>query len=203
MESGIITEKDEFTNTSRGQCGAIVVENGKEKGIAVRPGDTVLLSEIEQTLTANAHRRNEDNPFINGTLKMTGKASEMRHRRPIGRDVGMDAAPEADAPAAEQQKAAAEAQAASNDRAKADAERKARIAAEQARAKKEAAAGGLPSQPAQKGAEGKVAEETAAAGAGKDEETGAAVAPAGESAKGERAKHEEVGTPEAPRQAKS
>lgn len=82
--------KDKFRNDSPGQVGVTVIENGKERGIALRPGDIIWLSEEEQELTANAPRKDENNPFIGGNpnggpaLRLLIKAGEMGNRRPLG-----------------------------------------------------------------------------------------------------------------------
>lgn len=107
--------KDEFVNTTQGYAGAIVIEDGKQRGVAVRPGDTIWLSEQEQIVTANAPRREEDNPFINGTFKLLTRGAEVPNRRPIGAQQGQDDQAEA--------KAALEAQRQAEEEAKAKAER--------------------------------------------------------------------------------
>ncbi len=90
--------KDEFRNETKGFVGVISIDNGKEKGIAVRPGHTVWLSEQEQVLTANAPRLDSDNPFTNGSLSLVTKAADVKNRRPIG-----DQAPPAEGAAAPEQ----------------------------------------------------------------------------------------------------
>lgn len=85
MAQASATLKDEFENTTKGHVGVITLDpTGKERGIAVRPGATVWLTEAEQILTANAPRRDEDNPFTNGQLALKTKASDIKNRRPIG-----------------------------------------------------------------------------------------------------------------------
>lgn len=82
--------KDEFRNETEGFVGVITLDpNGKERGVAVRPGASIWLSENEQILTANAPRLDEDNPFKNGHLSILTKAADVKNRRPIG-----DAAPD-------------------------------------------------------------------------------------------------------------
>lgn len=62
-------EKQQFKNESDGWVGAVVIgPKGDDRGIPVEPGGTVWLSEQEQVLTANAHRKAEDNPFIPQTV---------------------------------------------------------------------------------------------------------------------------------------
>lgn len=65
-------QKQQFVNNTQGWVGVTVIgPKGDERGAAVEPGGTVWLSEPEQVLTANAHRRAEDNPFIEQTLLRT------------------------------------------------------------------------------------------------------------------------------------
>jgi hypothetical protein len=79
-------QKNEYRNDSEGVCGVIVIDNGKEKGIPVGPGDSVWLSEEERIATANAPAKDEDNPLANGTLTLVTPAAEIKNRRPIGAD---------------------------------------------------------------------------------------------------------------------
>lgn len=79
------TIRTEFKNVSDGVQGAVVLgEDNRPKGIAVKPGETVWLSEAEEVLTANAPKRDADNPFVNGAFAVFTKASEVLNRRPIG-----------------------------------------------------------------------------------------------------------------------
>lgn len=79
------TIRTEFKNVSGGVQGVVVIDDsGKSKGIPVKPGDTVWLSEQEEILTANAPKRDADNPFANGALVVQTRASEVLNRRPIG-----------------------------------------------------------------------------------------------------------------------
>lgn len=81
--------KDEFRNETKGFVGVITIDpQGNQKGVAVRPGNSIWLSEAEQILTANAPRLDKDNPFTNGQLSLLTKAGDVKNRRPIG-----DAAP--------------------------------------------------------------------------------------------------------------
>jgi hypothetical protein len=75
--------KDQFRNDSGGVAGAVIIENNQAKAIPVQPGDTVWLSEDEQALTANAPKRQEDNPFINGTFTLVTEAQHIKHARPL------------------------------------------------------------------------------------------------------------------------
>lgn len=75
--------KDQFRNDSGGVAGAIVLDGTGQKSIAVLPGDTVWLTEDEQALTANAPRREEDNPFINGTFSLIAEGKNIKHARPL------------------------------------------------------------------------------------------------------------------------
>lgn len=95
--------KDEFRNETKGFVGVITIDpQGNQKGVAVRPGSSIWLSEGEQILTANAPRLDKDNPFINGQLSLVTKAGDVKNRRPIGEaaiPANGAAAPEEVAPA--------------------------------------------------------------------------------------------------------
>lgn len=121
--------KSEFRNTTEGHIGVVVIENGNERGIGVRPGDSIWLSEDEQIATANAPRRDEDNPFINGQLELVTAAQEIANRRPIG---------SSEAPQVPEKKPSS--------RAKQDKERAEKEAERQEKAKKQAEAGPLPAE---------------------------------------------------------
>lgn len=98
MAQASATLKDEFENTTEGHIGVITLDpTGKERGIAVRPKATIWLTEAEQILTANAPRRDEDNPFANGQLRLKTKAADVKNRRPIGnqQEVSNGSQPEA------------------------------------------------------------------------------------------------------------
>jgi|SRR4051812_30262975 hypothetical protein len=85
MATTAITSKDEFTNTTDGWVGAVQLDHqGKAHGVSVEPGGSVFLNEDEQILTANAPRLDQDNPFLNGSLKLRTRAVEIRNRRPFG-----------------------------------------------------------------------------------------------------------------------
>lgn len=165
--------KDEFENVTQGQIGVTIIQNGKERGVAVRPGEVVWLSEEEQIATANAPKRDESNPFIGGNQNADGpalvlrtRAGEIRNRRPLG-----DEQPDPNASnGAEASETNPEEE---RERARVENEVKAKAAAERQKAKADT------------------------------EETGAAVKPTGRAPKGSRPKAEEVATPEAPRQASS
>lgn len=167
------TARSEFTNESGGFVGVVFIEDGKRRGGSVRPGDSVWLSEEEQIATANAPRRDADNPFTNGFLQLKTAATEIANRRPIG-DSGGVAQP------AQTEQQAAEAEAAKQrTRQAADAQRQAEAEAQAARAQRQAEQGVRPVP----------------------EETGAAVEPQGGPSEGRRAAGEEVGTPKAPAKA--
>jgi hypothetical protein len=79
------TLRTEFKNASDGVQGAVIMDDtGKPTGVAVRPGDSIWLTETEEILTANAPRRDEDNPFTNGSFTVLTRATEVSNRRPIG-----------------------------------------------------------------------------------------------------------------------
>lgn len=87
--------KDEFRNETKGFVGVVTIDPlGKEKGVAVRPGLTIWLSEAEQILTANAPRHDKDNPFTNGSLSLVTRAADVKNRRPIGDQAPSGAAPQ-------------------------------------------------------------------------------------------------------------
>lgn len=89
MASGSLKQKDEFRNTSSGWCGAVTIDGrGDHHGTAVAPGETIWLSEEEQIATANAPRKDEDNPFANGTFELVSRGAEVRNRRPYGEKAG-------------------------------------------------------------------------------------------------------------------
>lgn len=79
-------EKNEYRNDSPGVCGVVTIDDGRAKAIPVKPGDSIWLSEQERIATANAPKRDEDNPFTNGTLVLVTPAAEIRNRRDIGPD---------------------------------------------------------------------------------------------------------------------
>lgn len=163
-------EKAEFENTGAGVCGAVTIEpGGKQRAVAVKPGDSIWLTEEEQILTANAHRKAEDNPFVNGTLTLRTKPKDIANRRPIGfSERGQAEMPEEDKKKAEEKKIKQE------ETAKKMAEREAEREAE---AKKQAE---QPNRPVKRLPA---------------EETGVQVEPVGDGPEGERAANEEVATP--------
>lgn len=167
--------KNEYRNDSPGVCGVTTIENGKTKGIAVKPGDSIWLSEEERIATANAPKRDGDNPFTNGTLTLVTPAAEIKNRRDIGPDELEGEKPEPQSevqPSPEEVQQEAKAQQTEADReAKAEAARRAQAA-------KQAENPGKPL-----------------------DETGAAVQPKGLPHQGRSAPQEEVATPEAPAKA--
>ena len=93
--------RDEFRNTTDGWIGVVqfVGPHREPKGTAVEPHGTVWLNEEEQILTANAPKNDEDNPFVERTVKgeadepdqtlppvleLVTKGVEIRSRRPYG-----------------------------------------------------------------------------------------------------------------------
>lgn len=173
-------EKAEFRNDSAGVCGAVVTEaGGKPKGIAIKPGETIWLTEEDQILTANAPRKQEDNPFVNGTLTLVTEPKDIANRRPIGYSDRQQAE------MSESDQAAADKARAEQEAAKAEHERK---EAEEAEARAQAAANPANKPPARLPHQG---------GSDPAEETGLQVEPTGPPPEGERAVQEEVGTPEA------
>lgn len=165
-------QKAEFRNESGGFLGVIVIEpGGKERGISVRPGDSIWLSEEDQIATANAPRSDDNNPFINGQLKLVTAATAIANRRPIGDTTQPQPNEEAQ-----------------------------RSKAVQAQEKKKAAAASKQQAEAERTAEGRKQAEQGHRPAPKRQaadQTGAAPQPQGTAAQGSRAEDEEVGTPEA------
>lgn len=161
-------EKAEFKNTSPGVCGVVVIEPGeKPRGIPVKPGETVWLTEEEQIATANAPKRAEDNPFVNGTLTLVTEPKNLANRRPIGHSsVEQPPVPEEVQQLAEERKAA-------------DREAHEKLAKQQAEAEEERARQAAAATPQRL----------------PSEETGVQIDPVGDGPKGERAQDEEVGTP--------
>lgn len=95
--------RTEFKNVSAGVIGAVVFDSkGERRGIPVKPGDTVWLTEPEEIATANAPRKDSDNPFAQGWLVVETRASEVINRRPIGsrEQVGPTAVAGSEEPAA-------------------------------------------------------------------------------------------------------
>lgn len=174
------TMKDEFRNETKGFVGVITLDNGKERGVAVRPESTIWLSEAEQVLTANAPRRDEDNPFINGQLKLVTKAQDVKNRRPLGNQVNPEDLPangtDTDSDAEEAGPVVVEAPKPVTTRQKEDRERAKAEVKRKAEAEAQAKSGAVPGR-----------------------ETGAALDAAGTpKPKGRAAENEEVATPDAP-----
>jgi hypothetical protein len=108
--------RDEFVNTTSGWVGAVQIgPHGQQKGIAVEPGGSVWLTEDEQILTANAPRRDEDNPFLPRQarendepgarmvdlppiLELRTRGMEVKNRRPFGADAVQDVPRPVEAP---------------------------------------------------------------------------------------------------------
>lgn len=173
-------EKAEFRNDSPGVCGATIVQpGGKIQGVAVKPGETIWLTEEDQIETANAPRKAEDNPFINGTLNLVTEPKDIANRRPIGHTERPQA------PVSEEDQAAADAKRQENEAASAEHARKEQEEAarreEQAQEAKDTGPKPLPHQGQRDPAE----------------ETGVVVEPNGPAPEGERAVAEETATPDA------
>lgn len=57
--------RDEFVNRTQGWIGYTRIDRkGDDKAESVEPGGRVFLTADEQELTARAHRRAEDSPFV-------------------------------------------------------------------------------------------------------------------------------------------
>lgn len=81
-------DRIEFVNNTEGYVGALqYAPNGDQVGVAVEPGGTVWLSPEEQTITAKAPRKAEDNPFIPQRVEIldpdTGKKVGERYVTPL------------------------------------------------------------------------------------------------------------------------
>lgn len=58
-------QRDEFVNRTQGWVGCVKLNRkGDEQPIAVEAGGRVFLTAEEQEITAQAHRRAEDSPFV-------------------------------------------------------------------------------------------------------------------------------------------
>jgi len=76
--------KDEFENVGTYTVGVTTITaRGEYKGVAVRPGDRVWLTQEEQILTANAPRSDAANPLANGMLKLIAEGGNLLNRRPL------------------------------------------------------------------------------------------------------------------------
>lgn len=169
--------KTEFRNDSGGVIGVVQFEpGGKEVGLPVLPDETVWLTEDERIATANSHKRDEDNPFINGHLTKLTDAKDIKNRRPIGDEQESDEQ--------RQQRESAE-QAQERKRVEDEDQRKEEAA--RLEAGKEAATAPKPPPPSEKPAQARQS----------PEETAAPKQAQGTAAQGSRAAGEEVGTPEA------
>lgn len=79
------TARSEFKNARDHYIGVMTErEDRKMKSLALAPHATIWLSEEEQIATANACRKDEDNPFVNGDLELLTPATVVANRRPIG-----------------------------------------------------------------------------------------------------------------------
>lgn len=62
-------QRDEFVNRTQGWVGVVRINRkGDEVSESVEPGGRVFLTAEEQELTAQAHRRPEDSPFVVRTI---------------------------------------------------------------------------------------------------------------------------------------
>lgn len=90
--------KTRYRNVSAGIQGvAIINEEGKRDAIAVRPGETVELSEREKDMTARAPRVSKDNPFVGGGPGGGPALVLDTEERPTG-EVGAAVEPSGEAP---------------------------------------------------------------------------------------------------------
>ena len=84
MSTTTADTRTEFENVSSGVIGVVVIEDHKRKGVPLKPGETVWLTQEEEIATANAPKRDEDNPFAKGWLAVKTLPSQVLNRRPIG-----------------------------------------------------------------------------------------------------------------------
>lgn len=77
------TEKNEYRNDSGIVQGAIVETPEGPEAVAVKPGDTIWLSESERIRTANAPKADKDNPFTNGAFVKITEGQNIKSKRPI------------------------------------------------------------------------------------------------------------------------
>lgn len=78
-------ERTEFANVSPGVVGVTLIDDeGRRKGGVVKPGETIWLSREECIATANAPRRDEDNPFAKGWLERRTVPADVENRRTFG-----------------------------------------------------------------------------------------------------------------------
>lgn len=81
------TSINEYENVSGGWVGVKVEDHTHRtgfRGMPVAPGARVSLSERERVATANAPRREADNPFANGALRLIAVDQQSTQQRPIG-----------------------------------------------------------------------------------------------------------------------
>lgn len=173
-------EKAEYRNCTDSNIGAVKLDRvGEEHGVAVRPGETVWLTEEERRATARAPREASDNPFANGSfVKVSDSRMTDTDDRPI--DVPPPAPEQAEEPQSDPEPPPAPEQP---------------QAASQTASQTAPTQGGDLRKPV-KPQPVATAEETAARHA--HEETGIAEPPRGKPIEGEYAEREEVGTPQAP-----
>lgn len=205
---GSAIDKDQFRNPKKHQVGAVIIDAAnKAKGVVVPPGGTIWLSEDEQRLTANAPRKDEDNPFVRGHLVPTNANRPIGNERPTRADAPHDpqveAAPPAEQPPVEPPPPAppVEEQAPVPpepvpvppvvDHTKHLEELEAERSQGEGDPVAPAPASDLDEETAQEAAQ-------TTPGGPEEEEIGAAVPPAGDPPQGEYQAQEEVGTPEAP-----
>lgn len=200
--------KSEFKNVTEGFIGVSVKDpaSGRMRGISVQAGGTVWLDEDEQRATANAPRRDEDNPFTNGSLELLTKATAVANRRPIG-DSSSPQPQEASAAGQEPPADAAEGSGGEDSAPEESSEAGEAESGETAPEPEEKPQEEPPAAPEGSREPTKEEQEASARAAAARQrppaanETGAAPAPKGKPAQGTRAPSEEVGTPEATQKA--
>lgn len=77
-------EKQQFKNAAQHVIGAVILDpQNQPKGVPLQPGETILLSDTEQRLTAHAPRDPANNPLANGQLVPSSEERPTRAQRPL------------------------------------------------------------------------------------------------------------------------
>lgn len=195
------TTKSEFRNTRDFHIGVVLKrEDGRTmKGMALEPGGRVWMDEEEQMATANAPRKESDNPFTNGDLELVQSATAKANRRPIGdtvhpdvQETGGQVAEDNPEPPSEAAEPAAEPEAAG-----ATSDGEAAPASEGAAEEPQAAGKRTPTKEEAEESARNAAARRRPSAPGDPSHTGSPPAPAGKPVEGSRAAAEEVATPQA------
>lgn len=95
------TEKNEYRNVSGVVQGVIVETPEGPEAVAVKPNDTVWLSESERIRTANAPKHEKYNPFGNGAFEKVTEGQAIKSKRQIDAPAAADATEAPPVPAAD------------------------------------------------------------------------------------------------------